>query len=142
MSRFRTFQPVSLRLETSHIEHLKQLAREVAVVQRKDINLTDLIRDLVEEFYPVPETSDAEEWQKNDIIARAKKREERERTICSGETYTTTTGSTAISITTTFPNGTQSVQCFNDPSKLSVDKNEPKAESAEAEDSSDDAAEG
>lgn len=49
---FMKDKPISFRLDTSVIEHLKQISRERSAKEKKDIHYVDLIREAIQKTFP------------------------------------------------------------------------------------------
>lgn len=47
-------QSISIRLNTKHIEYLKKMSHYVSIERNEDLNYADLIRESVEQVYPMP----------------------------------------------------------------------------------------
>ena len=53
-------QPLSLRLESDIIEHLRRVARYESFERDADVTYSDLIREAILQTYPMPKDADAD----------------------------------------------------------------------------------
>ena len=58
-------QTVSIRVNSKHLEYLKKMSHYVSIERNQDLNYVDLIREAIEQVYPMPEEETPDENKEN-----------------------------------------------------------------------------
>lgn len=58
-------QSVSIRINSKHLEYLKKMSHYVSIERNQDLNYVDLIREAIEQVYPMPTEETPDEDKEN-----------------------------------------------------------------------------
>lgn len=58
-------QSVSIRINSKHLEYLKKMSHYVSIERNLDLNYVDLIREAIEQVYPMPTEETPDEDKEN-----------------------------------------------------------------------------
>ena len=58
-------QSVAIRINSNHLEYLKKMSHYVSIERNQNLNYVDLIREAIEQVYPMPEEETPDENKEN-----------------------------------------------------------------------------